>query len=625
MIRQVRIALLAVGALSSCYVPPLQGEGGGGGNHTGSPGGGVGGATGVSGGGFGGGGFAGGGGAAGGAGGGAACFGGGFDAGVESTPVVSSVRQAPPVSGGTMTVMANGTIVAADPDRDRVWILASASALTHEVVLSTGDEPGRVVEGPLDRAFVALRGAGAVAEVNLLTGAVVARHPACAAPRGLGWSASKSMLTVACATGSLARLGFTVGVSALTPTGRVLQHPADDLRDVVVRSNDVLVSTFRNPKVLQVADDGSVQELSIGGSFGMARRVAYRMVATSTGVMMAHQVQLSVPLPSTPCGTSYSGLGGSPDAGKSLGIVSTGLSAFGTTTTTLGLNEAVLPVDLATTPSGDWALVAAGSRLTFWFHQGTGLTERIVTGGEPTAVAFRNGELLIFEREPAAIWVKPNSTVMSRFPLPAGSMASTGHELFHRATSAGLACASCHPEATDDGHIWALPEGLRRTNMLRGGLKASAPFHWQGDRSDMQALLSDVMVQRMGGRPQTVSRGAALMDWLDAVPALPVPDGLDPMAVARGKALFEAPTQQCLACHPGPLGTNNANMTVGTGGSFQTPRLVGLAMRAPYFHDGRVATLAARFNPEGGGEVHGRTAALTAAERADLVEYLRSR
>lgn len=619
MIRQVRVALLAGVAMSSCFVPPIPGGSGGGG-------GGVGG-TGGAGGGF----FL----VDSGFGGGSACFGTGLDAGLETTPVVSSVRQAPPVSGGTMTVMANGTIVAADSDRDRIWILASASALTHEVVLSTGDEPGRVVEGPLDRAFVALRGAGAVAEVNLLTGQVVARHSACAAPRGLGWSAAKGTLTVACATGALARLAFTVGASALTPNGRVLQYPADDLRDVLVRPNDVLVTTFRNPKVLKVEDDGTTQELYVpdGGvvGFGLARRVAYRTVATSTGLMMAHQLQLEIPLPSTPCGASYSGFGGTGggtgggSGNKGLGIVSTAVSEFDPLVSPQLMAEAALPVDLATTPSGDWAMVAAGTRLTFWYHKATGVTERIVTIGEPTAVAFRYGELLIFEREPAAIWVKPNSTVMSRFPLPAGSTASTGHELFHRATSAGLACASCHPEGTDDGHNWALPEGLRRTNTLRGGLKASAPFHWQGDRSDMQSLLSDVMVQRMGGRPQNGPRGSALMDWLDALPALPLPDNLDPMAVARGKALFEAPAQQCLSCHPGPLGTNNATMQVGTGGSFQTPRLVNLASRAPYFHDGRVKTLAARFNSEGGGELHGRTAALTPAERADLVEYLRSR
>ena len=622
MIRNVPIALLTALGLSSCFisyddlrgadggkVPPGTGTGGLGGT------GGFGGSN-----GFGGGGgffsFDGGG-----------C---GFsfsDAGVDSRPVVAVAKAPLPISGGTLAVMASGTVVAADPDRDRVWVVSALGSLAHEVVLSSGEEPGRVVEGPQGRAFVALRGAGAVAELNVATGQVVARHPACAAPRGMGWSAAKSTLTVACATGVLARLGFTVGNNSLTLSSRVLQYPGEDLRDVVVRPNDVLVSTFRSAKVLQVADDGLTQQVPMPGTGGaMVPRVAYRMVASGSGVLIAHQLQQSLPLPLAPCGTSYAGSGfGGADGGKPRAILASALTAIGVGSPPEQLPDVVLPVDVAVGANGDWALVAAGTRQTLWFHKASGFVERIASPGEPSAVEFRGSELIIFEREPAAIYVKASAAVSSRFPLPGVSMASTGHELFHRAMPAGVACASCHPEGTDDGHTWNLPEGPRRTNMLRGGLKASAPFHWQGDRADMKELLSDVMVQRMGGVAQTAQRSAALLDWLDGVPALPLPDNLDASAVARGKALFDAPQQQCLACHPGPLGTNNLNSNVGTGAAFQVPRLVGLAMRAPYFHDGRVLSLADRFAPQGGGESHGRTAALTAAERADLVEYLRSR
>lgn len=80
----------------------------------------------------------------------------------------------------------------------------------------------------------------------------------------------------------------------------------------------------------------------------------------------------------------------------------------------------------------------------------------------------------------------------------------------------------------------------------------------------------------------------------------------------------------CAACHAGDALTNNQTMDVGTGGAFQVPSLRGVVWRAPYLHDGRAATLADRFGPQGGGEQHGHTAALTDGERDDLIAYLRS-
>jgi mono/diheme cytochrome c family protein len=124
--------------------------------------------------------------------------------------------------------------------------------------------------------------------------------------------------------------------------------------------------------------------------------------------------------------------------------------------------------------------------------------------------------------------------------------------------------------------------------------------------------------------PQDEKHTGALLKWVDAQPALPAPSQLDAVAVQRGEALFTG-AAGCASCHSGPQGTNNANATVGTGESLQVPRLVELAYRAPFFHDGRVPTLAARFTDLGGGEQHGHTSQLSAQEVADLVSYLKSR
>lgn len=153
---------------------------------------------------------------------------------------------------------------------------------------------------------------------------------------------------------------------------------------------------------------------------------------------------------------------------------------------------------------------------------------------------------------------------------------------------------------------------------------ATAPFHWAGDQANIASLMSDVFVNRMGGEPQDAAHSEALLKWVDAQPALPAPSRLDPLAVQRGAALFSG-SAGCASCHAGPLGTNNANASVGTGSDLQVPRLIELSYRAPYFHDGRVPTLAARFTALGGGDLHGHTSQLAPHEVDDLVAYLQSR
>jgi cytochrome c peroxidase len=202
---------------------------------------------------------------------------------------------------------------------------------------------------------------------------------------------------------------------------------------------------------------------------------------------------------------------------------------------------------------------------------------------------------------------------------------STGHAIFHRQTASRLACASCHPEGGDDGRTWALPEGARRTPTLRGGLKGTEPFHWAGNLRDIDALMGEVMVGRMGDTGHSSERNQAVLDWLDTVPALPPPANFDPAAAERGRAVFESAAVGCASCHAGRQGTNNGFANVGTGQTLQVPRLTELGSRAPYFHDGRILRMEDRFAPEAGGDLHGNVSSLDAQQRSDLVAYLRSR
>ncbi len=232
-------------------------------------------------------------------------------------------------------------------------------------------------------------------------------------------------------------------------------------------------------------------------------------------------------------------------------------------------------------------------------------------------------QAVVFIREPAAIMFPSSSGQVSDvISLLGVSVASTGHQIFHTATANQIACASCHPEAGDDAHVWLLPEGTRRTPSLRGGLSGTEPFHWSGEEADMPALVSDILVQRMNGPGQSAERSQALLSWLDQQLVLPAPP-TDATKAAAGAALFQA---NCTSCHAGDAGTNNSTVDVGTDGAFQVPRLHELWYRAPFMHDGRAATLADRFGPAGGtNHANANIAALSATQLDQLLEYLRSR
>jgi mono/diheme cytochrome c family protein len=255
---------------------------------------------------------------------------------------------------------------------------------------------------------------------------------------------------------------------------------------------------------------------------------------------------------------------------------------------------------------------------------------------QATAVAFDgSGDVVAFLREPAAIFV--GSSISTSFPLgsvtiPLGgtTLADDGHDTFHTVTAAALACASCHPEAGDDGRVWQFAGiGPRRTQNIRGGVLARVPFHWSGDVPDMDALVADVLVGRMDGTALSSTQTTDLGTWMDAQPALLPPPPADPAAVARGQALFEDASVGCAGCHDGPQLSDHQIVDVGTGDTgpepFKVPSLIAVGYRAPYLHNGCAATLLDRFSPPcGGGNQHGNTLQLSADQIGDLVAYLQS-
>jgi mono/diheme cytochrome c family protein len=607
----------------------------------------------------------------------------------ERPAVVSAVRPVA-ISGGTLSVLADGSaVVVSDPERDTVSLVAlSTLDVRQTIALQPGDEPGRSVEDADKRVHVALRGGGAVAVIDTVSGALMARREVCKSPRGIAFQASNGQIHVACAEGKLVSLVAEDGSVARTLT------LDSDLRDVLVRGDELWLTRFKSAEMLRVDSSGLLSSRSLmPRSVGALSRppsnspenvespstkevtieagVAWRATAAPAGgAVIVHQqavvdeIELSEP---SAQGSAYGG-GGFDCSGIVKNAVST-VAPDGTVVTTT-LQGAPLPVDVAVSQnwiavahagpidfeaprpflqfpqSGDASAPSGGNISTGFpggavsvFSQGTvrsgaqcAFSEAFVpVSGPVTAVAFASGDkLLVQTREPAQLVVVSDFTtagLANVIALSSESRLDTGHDIFHRDAGGGIACASCHPEGGEDGKTWRFAgTGERRTQALHIGLRDTAPFHWAGDLAGMDALMSEVFVGRMGGIRESAERLATLSEWLFSLEAPPPIRDRDDAAVIRGQELFNSQQVGCATCHAGAKLTNNESVAIDSVSTakLQVPSLVAIAYRAPFMHTGCATSLSARFDPACGGDLHGNVAGLDQAQLADLVAYLES-
>jgi mono/diheme cytochrome c family protein len=423
----------------------------------------------------------------------------------------------------------------------------------------------------------------------------------------------------------------------------------------------------------------------------MQPHLAWRAAAlhTTQEVVMLHQSSMDgeIDIDSEPAdfdggGSSYGG-GSDTFSGGCAGVVQTSIAMVDASmhARSVNLGGSVLSVDLAVSPQGDQIAIAqAGARdpaapQPFVLQdQGdgdsvnfdspprpggtvvdgaqvlivdTGLmrdfsndplgcvpAQGVTVDGQATAVAYTpDGRLLVQTREPARPFVMARDlhfeapTVVE---LGGASVADTGHDLFHRDSGGGIACASCHGEGGDDGHVWSFSGiGQRRTQAVNVGLEGTEPFHWDGDMRDLSHLMSEVFVGRMGGVHQSGEHMQALSGWLFALRPPKAMLDADDEAAQRGKHLFESSDVGCAGCHGGDALTNNDSVYVGTTpgeAPLQVPSLRGIAYRAPFIHTGCAPTLRERFTDPlcGGGDLHGKTSGLSELEIDDLVAYLKT-
>jgi Di-haem cytochrome c peroxidase len=223
-----------------------------------------------------------------------------------------------------------------------------------------------------------------------------------------------------------------------------------------------------------------------------------------------------------------------------------------------------------------------------------------------------------------------------------------------KARAAGLSCDTCHRQGDSNPRFYipglsARPGGLDPTTAFFNpaqddgvanhvdipslrGVRLTAPYGRDGRIASLREFTRHVIVEEFAGDEPTPRILDALVAYMDQFEFLPNPKidrlgALTPAAGAaakRGQTLFAKPFakmdgKSCASCHaPDALFTDGRRHDIGSGGVFDTPTLLNSRFTAPYFHDGRYATLGdvvAHFD-------RSFSLGLATHDKADLVAYL---
>ena len=321
-------------------------------------------------------------------------------------------------------------------------------------------------------------------------------------------------------------------------------------------------------------------------------------------------------------------------------------------------------------------------------HRGDAMTPVASTGGAPSAVVLSADESTAFvlARSTFDVVAIPlldpfdgrrataPSTMVRLADDPLGKSGAVGRRLYYDAAddlaSGGLGCNGCHPDGRDDGHVWhlngsnyaAFPQNsepryaepghetpstrsgfARQTPMLAGRLRAAGRYGWHAQNETLgDRLVEGFQTHRhpfsgsgsLRDDGRTRHHAQCLVDFLATGLALPP---REPRALseeeARGRALFSSKETGCATCHvaereytdrgtypmterPGPSFESDPDK------DFRTPSLLFVGGTPPYFHDGSARTLEELVSENR--NRMGRTAQLSAADRAALVAFLRT-
>ncbi len=245
---------------------------------------------------------------------------------------------------------------------------------------------------------------------------------------------------------------------------------------------------------------------------------------------------------------------------------------------------------------------------------------------------------------PRRVWPVLVACLLAFVQAPVGSaqeLVAKGRELFNDtklSADGKWSCATCHPnnghtdnktyvgvEVVKDGD----PKGRSTPTLWGAGTRQV--YSWAGTAPSLSANIRGIIVNRMKGAepsPETLAALVAYVLSLDYpananLKADGTPSDAAPAAAKRGYEIFTVKAG-CKACHLPPAYDKQDLEDVESGGKFKVPSLRAVSRTAPYFHDGRFATLeeTVRFM-WGYVQKAGTTEKLTDADLSDLVEFLK--
>lgn len=221
------------------------------------------------------------------------------------------------------------------------------------------------------------------------------------------------------------------------------------------------------------------------------------------------------------------------------------------------------------------------------------------------------------------------------------SLVRRGEAIFYdgrRSLDQWYSCHSCHYEGGTnavamDTHNDRTDKTFKTVIPLNN-VSQTAPWTWHGWQTSLDDAMRTSLTETMLGPQPSDDDVRALKAYLSAMPVGPNPfrgpGGELSAAAEQGRAVFNSARAGCATCHNGPYFTDGQTHDVGLGSpkdafaGYNTPSLVGLYARVRFLHDGRAKSLESVL---GGAHNPARVAGqgeLTDAERAVLIEYLKS-
>ncbi len=580
------------------------------------------------------------------------------------------VSGAPGSVGASIAVLSGGSRLAVvNPDEGSVSFL-DLDTLALLGTTDVGGEPHTLLEvtvGGAATLLVANYRGGEVVLLDETSGDVAARVPVCAGPYGLAASPDGTWVAVSCEwDGTVRRLDLAT--RAITPLASSLRRP----RALAILGTDLFVADYVGGLVHDIAADGTDSPSSLVPASAPYRPALIQMTANLTSAMAPAFGSLFVShvLENNTGDTTLE-----PEADDYGSVTSTN-PKINPSVTALGGAAPVLYAKYDGGPrvySGPVALASFGGRYLLVAHVSTANVAVLDTlastpdtravgsfqvGFGPAGIAVDASRAAAFVDNafdhsvsrldldqtfsaPAQV-LAPEATLVRSLPSPYSAAAQAGRRLFFDATnphvtpSGVVACASCHPGGSDDGLVWfihtpTIPLKRRRTPHLANAKSETAPFHWNGQFATMSDLVENTMTNLMAGDGLLVDVDT-IQPFIDEIVKAPVQPITDLASVARGQALWSSPALRCAVCHEGSYLTDNlmhavlSPMSLTTDDVFplaNTPGLHGVFLMAPYFHDGRAATLYdVLTEPDAAGMDH--TTGLSPADVDDLIAYVNS-